>query len=141
MWCLNTDMASTYSDLDISFLPNPITKDLSTVVDEESIKQSVKLLVLTSTYERVFQPSVGGDVNKLLFEPLDKVTTAVLAQTIADVLRQFEPRIQVRYIDVYFDKKPTGEYIDPDTVWIEIAFTIINLPTLVTTGVLLRRLR
>lgn len=134
-------MASTYSDFDISFSPNPVTKDLATVTDEESVKQSVKLLVLTSLYERVFQPSLGGEVNKLLFEPLDAVTTTVLSQTIADVLRQFEPRITLQYVDMYFDKKPTGEYLEPNTLWIEIAFMIRNLPTLVTTGVLLRRLR
>lgn len=111
------------------------------MTDEESVKQSVKLLVLTSLYERVFQPSLGGEVNKLLFEPLDAVTTTVLSQTIADVLRQFEPRITLQYVDMYFDKKPTGEYLEPNTLWIEIAFMIRNLPTLVTTGVLLRRLR
>lgn len=134
-------MASTYSDLDISFLPNPITADLATVTDEESVKQSVKLLVLTSLYERVFQPSLGGEVNRMLFEPLDAVTTAVLSRYIADVINQFEPRVTLQYVDMYFDKKPTGEYLDPNTLWIEIAFMIRNLPTLVTTGVLLRRLR
>lgn len=133
--------SSTYSDLDISFLPNPVTKDLATVEDAAAVKQSVKLLVLTSLYERVFQPSLGGEVNKMLFEQLDAVTVAVITRNIADVVRQFEPRADLQYIDVYFDKKPTGEYIEPNTLWIEIAFMIRNLPTLVTTGVLLRRLR
>ena len=134
-------MAAIYSDVDISFLPDPITKDVAIVTDEESVKQSVKLLVLTSLYERVFQPGVGSEVNRVLFEPLNTVTTAVLAQYIADVLKQFEPRITLQYVDMHFDKKPTGEYLDPNTLWIEIAFMIRNLPTLVTTGVLLRRLR
>lgn len=130
-----------YSDFDISFLPDPITSDLSRVVDAESIKQSLKLLVLTSVGERVFQPGLGGNVNRMLFEPLDKVTTTVLVKNIGDTIRQFERRVQLQYIDVYFDKKPTGEYIEPNTLWIEIAFNVINLPELITTGVLLRRLR
>lgn len=130
-----------YSDFDITFAPNPVTKDLSKLEDVESVKQSIKLLVLTNLYERVFQPGVGGEVNRMLFEPLDKVTTAVLSRTIADVIHQFEPRATLRYIDVHFDQKPTGEYLDPNTLWIEIAFTVVNLPNLVTTGVLLRRLR
>jgi phage baseplate assembly protein W len=134
-------MASTYSDLDISFLPNPITADLATVTDEESVKQSVKLLVLTSLYERVFQPSLGGEINYMLFEPLDAVTTTILSRYIADVINQFEPRVKLQYVDMFFDKKPTGEYLDPNALWIEIAFIINNLPILVTTNILLRRLR
>lgn len=130
-----------YSDFDISFLPDPVTADLMRVVDEESIKQSLKLLVLTSVGERVFQPGVGGTVGRMLFEPLDKVTTTVLVKNIGDTIRQFEPRVELQYIDVYFDKKPTGEYLDPNTLWIEIAVKVLNLPELITTGVLLRRLR
>jgi len=130
-----------YSDFDISFLPDPITADLMKVENEESIKQSLRVLVLTSLGERVFQPGLGGTVNRMLFEPLDTVTTTVLVKNIGDTIRQFEPRVELQYIDVFFDKKPTGEYLEPHTVWIEIAVTVLNLPNLITTGVLLRRLR
>ena len=77
----------------------------------------------------------------MLFEPLDDISTSVLVRSIGDTLRQFEPRITLQYIDVYTDKKPTGEYLEPHTLWIEIAFVVRNLPTVVTTGVLLQRLR
>ena len=130
-----------YSDFDISFLPDPITADLMKVENEESIKQSLRLLVLTSVGERLFQPGLGGTVNRMLFEPLDKVTTTVLVKNIGDTIRQFEPRVDLQYIDVYFDKKPTGEYLDANMLWIEIAVKVLNLPNLITTGVLLRRLR
>ena len=82
-----------YSDFDISFLPDPVTADLMKVENEESIKQSLRLLVLTSVGERVFQPGLGGTVNRMLFEPLDKVTTTVLVKNIGDTIRQFEPRV------------------------------------------------
>jgi phage baseplate assembly protein W len=130
-----------YSDFDISFLPDPITADLMKVENEESIKQSLRLLVLTSVGERLFQPGLGGTVNRMLFEPLDKVTTTVLVKNIGDTIRQFERRVELQHIDVYFDKKPTGEYLDANTLWIEIAVKVLNLPNLITTGVLLRRLR
>ena len=134
-------MASLYSDFDITFLPNSVTKDLATLEDNDAVKQSVRLLVLTSLFERVFQPGLGGEVNKMFFEPLDDISTSVLVRSIGDTLRQFEPRITLQYIDVYTDKKPTGEYLEPHTLWIEIAFVVRNLPTVVTTGVLLQRLR
>lgn len=134
-------MAALYSDFDISFSPDPVSKDLSKVEDVEAVEQSLKLLIMTNYYERVFQPAVGGDVRRMLFEPLDDATLTILTQTIADVIRLFERRATVRYIDVYTDKKPTGEFLDPNMLWIEIAFTVVNLPNLITTGVLLRRLR
>jgi len=130
-----------YSDFDISFLPDPITADLMKVQNEESIKQSLRLLILTSVGERVFQPGLGGTVNRMLFEQLDQVTTTVLIKNIGDTIRQFEPRVELQYIDVYFDKKPTGEFLDPNTLWIEVVVSVFNLPELITTGVLLRRLR
>lgn len=130
-----------YSDFDISFLPDPITADLMKVQNEESIKQSLRLLILTSVGERVFQPGLGGTVNRMLFEQLDQVTTTVLIKNIGDTIRQFEPRVELQYIDVYFDKKPTGEFLEPNTVWIEVVVSVFNLPELITTGVLLRRLR
>ncbi len=134
-------MASLYSDFDITFLPNSVTKDLATLEDTAAVKQSVRLLVLTSLFERVFQPGLGSEVIKMLFEPLDDISTNVLVQSIGDTLRLFEPRITLQYIDVYTNKKPTGEYLAPHTLWIEIAFVVRNLPTLVTTGILLQRLR
>lgn len=130
-----------YSDFDISFLPDPITADLMKVQNEESIKQSLRLLILTSVGERVFQPGLGGTVNRMLFEQLDQVTTTVLIKNIGDTIRQFEPRVELQYIDVYFDKKPTGEFLEPNTVWIEVVVSVFNLPELITTGVLLHRLR
>ena len=42
-----------YSDFDISFLPDPVTADLMKVENEESIKQSLRLLVLTSVGEQI----------------------------------------------------------------------------------------
>lgn len=130
-----------YSDFDMSFEPDPISKDLRRVVDDESVKQSVKNLILTSLYERVFQPSLGSEIYNSLFEPLDQVTTAVLARTIVDTVRLFERRAKVIHVDFYFEKTPAGEVVPEHTVYVEVAFQIRNFPGVSTTGVLLRRLR
>ena len=78
-----------YSDFNISFEPNPLSKDLEIVTDEYAVSQSVKDLILTSYYERPFQPSIGSDIRRLLFEPMDSITIRVLAQSIKDVIDQF----------------------------------------------------
>lgn len=130
-----------YKDFNIAFVPDVITSDLATVEDEDAIKQSVRLLVLTSLNERVFQPGLGSLVKQTLFEPFDTITTSVLVKLIADCIKQFEPRVQLEYIDVFSDKTPDGTTLDDNSIWVEIAFRALNLPQLVSTGVLLRRLR
>lgn len=130
-----------YKDFNISFEPDPLTGDILTVEDEAAVIQSVKNLVLTSLYERPFQPSLGSNIYETLFEPLDQITQTVLAQRIKTVIDQFEPRATVKFIDLYIDRGPQGQKLDDNELLIEVGFLVYNLPTLVTTEVILRRLR
>lgn len=130
-----------YSDFNISFLPDPVTGDLQRVENDAAVRQSIRLLVLTAINERVFQPGLGSTLSQLLFEPLDEITTTIVAKTIADSVRQFERRASLEYIDVFRDKTPTGERLTDNEVWVEVAVKVLNLPNIVSTGVLLRRLR
>lgn len=130
-----------YSDFNLSFEPDPITRDLARVEDDAAVVQSVKSLILTSVYERVFQPPLGSLVNKMLFEPIDKVTGMVLSRSIEETVRLYEPRAEVKVVNFYFNTTPQGEPIDPNALYVEITLRVKNSPNLVTTGVLLRRLR
>lgn len=130
-----------YRDFDISFSKDPLSGDLTLVEDEAAVIQSVKSLVLTMFYERPFQPSVGSAVNRLLFEPNDIVTKTLLAQSIKAVLDQFEPRADLKAVDVYDTLGPSGEYLDPHTLVVNVKFFVHNRPNLVTSTVVLRRLR
>jgi len=132
---------TVYSDFNITFLPDPVTGDLQKVENDDAVKQSIRLLVLTALNERVFQPGLGSTLRQTLFEPLDDITTTVLVKTMADVIRQFEPRAELEYIDVHTDKTPSGELLDSNSIWVEFVVRVLNLPGLVSTGVLLRRLR
>lgn len=130
-----------YSDYNISFLPDPITGDLQKVENDEAVKQSIRLLVLTSLNERVFQPGLGTTLQATLFDQLDDITLTILAKTIADGIRNFERRAELQSVDIYEDKTPTGEPLDENSVWIEVVVRVLNLPNLVSTGLLLRRIR
>lgn len=132
---------SSYSDFAASFLADPATKDLSIVEDDAAVMQSVRTLVLTSFYERPFQPSLGGSVRWLLFEPLDEVTKLALAQSIQSTIELFEPRVKVRYVDIYANHGPSGRALDDNTVVVVVSFLILNRPGLVSTEFSLQRLR
>ena len=53
---------------------HPVNKSLGRVINEEAVKQSLKNLILTNSGERLFQPTIGSDVYKSLFEPNDIIT-------------------------------------------------------------------
>ena len=60
-----------YKDLDMTMAIHPIKKDLNRLIGEYAIINSVKNLLLTGHYERPFQPEIGSNVRRLLFENLD----------------------------------------------------------------------
>ena len=130
-----------YADLDLSFDADPATGDMRMVEETAAVSQSVRNLVLTRFYERPFQPPLGSAVSQRLFEPLDSVTEFALAQDIRDVIRLYEPRATLRQVTVYTKRGPNGESLDEHTVVVTVGFTVQNTPQLVTTQIVLTRLR
>ena len=57
-----------YSDIFTDFTRHAVTGELNKKTNESSIKQSVKNLLLTNKYERLFEPELGSNLKALLFE-------------------------------------------------------------------------
>lgn len=112
-----TSQSSLYSDFSLVFAPNPNTGDIGKLYDINSIRQSVKNLVLTNMGERPFNPFLGSKVRSLLFEPVDTFTAIDLQKAIEDVLNNYEPRIKLIEVEV------TGD-IDENRYQIDIQFQI-----------------
>mgnify|MGYP001201439759 CR=1 FL=1 len=89
-----------YSDIDLNFSRNPVTNDVSILQDADSIKAAVKNLILTDAGERPFNPTLGSSIRGLLFEPASPIIASELEARIRNVLRNFEPRIQILKVDV-----------------------------------------
>lgn len=123
-----------YSDIDFNFMAHPQTGDLVKVLDINSVKQSVKLLVLTMFGERLFQNDVGSPIFGLLFEPLDMITSELIKTSILQVLDNNEPRIIVNELVV------TPNY-DQNSYAIALYFTIVNIPLPINFSFSLARLR
>ena len=85
-----------FVDLDLNFNVHPTTKDINKFKNENAIINSVKNLVLTNHYERPFQPDLGSNLKRLLFEPVDNATAALLEREITETIENFEPRVQLR---------------------------------------------
>jgi len=90
-----------FSDFLTDLTPHPITRDVTRYRNEQSIKQSIKNLILTNYNERPFQPNIGSRIESLLFEPVSYLTASSLQSEIQTVIRNFEPRVRLNTVTVY----------------------------------------
>jgi len=124
----------TFTDLDLSFTANPVTKDISVLIDENAIKRSVKQLILTNYYERLFHPEIGGQVTALLFENFTPLTVSTLERSISNTIRNFEPRVDLLGVDI--NAAP-----DNNSLYVSINFKIKNTFRPITLDLTLDRTR
>jgi len=90
----------TFKDLNITFKPHPVTGDLIVKKDDAAVKQAIVNLLMTSRGERPFQPNLGSDLRRILFNPLDASTAAQIGENIRETLDTYEPRISILQLDV-----------------------------------------
>jgi phage baseplate assembly protein W len=123
-----------FSDIDLDFIPHPTTKDVVKKIGVDALKRSVRNLILTNFYDRPFRSYIGSGAQKLLFENASPIISNFLKDAIDEVLRNYEPRIAVRNIQVSFD-------IDNNGYNVVIAFSIINNNLPVVINLFLERIR
>ena len=123
-----------YRDIPMSFNVHPITGNMKLVANAESIKQSVKNIVLTNFYERPYQPELGGNVLTQLFENMSPITEYNVTQNIRQALENNEPRAIVEDII-------TTPVEDQNTLRVTIKFSVRNIPEPIEVDVLLERIR
>lgn len=123
-----------YSDFFKDLTQNPLSLDLATKINEESVKESIKNLVLTDRGERLFQPNLGSDVKASLFELNTPVGIKILQEKIRAVLVNYEPRAEI--IDIRIDSR-----IDDNSVKIEIFFAVQNKEEPIAVTVFIERTR
>ena len=123
-----------YKDLDLNFGRNPITNDVNKLTDVEAVKRSVRNLINTNHYERPFHPEIGSDVRGMLFEPMTPLTALNLQRKVAEVLNNFEPRINLQQVLASPD-------IDRNSYELKIMFYVIGSNEPVVVETFLERLR
>lgn len=123
-----------YSDLDLNFTIHPVKKDINIWKDEQAVVHSVRNLLVTSHYERPFQPELGCNIRSLLFEPLDGITAARLDTEIRQTIVNFEPRVKILQLDISLEP-------EQNAFGVFIQFEIINKTEPITIKFLLQRTR
>jgi phage baseplate assembly protein W len=95
-------MATThlYSDLDLTFLRQPATGDVAMKYDDQAVIRSIRNLLTTNLYERLFQPEIGSTLNSLLFENISPITATLMENEIVRMINNYEPRASVNSVNV-----------------------------------------
>lgn len=122
----------SFKDFSVNFARNPFTDDLSIVNNDNSIKQAVKNIILTSPGEKPFQPLIGSSVNRLLFEPLDAFTADAVAEEIRTTINQYEPRVKLTKVDV-------TPIFEGNKLNVSLEYKIVGLPIVETIEFVLQR--
>lgn len=89
-----------YSDIDLKFMPLPGSKDLALSYDQQAVIRSIKSLLLTRPFERLFHPELSSTIDFSLFEPINNLTGQQLKNEIERVITNWEPRAKIASIDV-----------------------------------------
>ena len=134
MAIVNTSTTREWRDLDLNFKIHPIRKDINKKRAEMAVVNSIKNLISTRHYEVPFQPELGCNVQKLLFEPLDAVTATLIEREITETITNFEPRAEVVSLSVSADTDNNGFKV-------EMLFKIVNRTDPVAINFFLERVR
>jgi phage baseplate assembly protein W len=134
MATVDIDNARSFKDLDLNFTIHPVKKDINTHKNEYAIINAIKNLVLTNHYERLFQPEIGSNIRRLLFENIDSVTASQIEREIVETIDNFEPRARTSKVDVLPDPDNNGFKV-------ELEFFVINNPNPITINFFLERIR
>lgn len=116
-------ISKSFRDISLSFVPHPVTKDLTILRNENAIVRSVRNLVETVPRERFFNSTIGSNVRSSLFDFVDFGTAANIQTQIETAISNYEPRIDNLIIEVF--PQP-----DQNSFEVNIIFDIVgqNLP-------------
>tara|TARA_B100001029_G_C14647214_1_gene227407 strand:- start:38 stop:439 length:402 start_codon:yes stop_codon:yes gene_type:complete len=113
-----------FKDFDLSFRKNPITNDVNTLKNENSIKEAVKNIVRYNFYEKPFLPNYGGNITGALFELYESGQSSLIEEQIKSCINLYEPRVVCYRVISKFTER------DND-LQVEIYYLITGLPNVI----------
>jgi uncharacterized protein len=84
----------------------------------DNIEQSLKLVLLTALRERIMRNAFGSRVRELLFSPASQQNLRLLEDTIAEAIRDWEPRVEVEIVEA------AAQPEDPAHVVVDLKYRI-----------------
>jgi len=134
-------------------MKTPFGNQLGRVLNEDSVNQSLRNIIMTNVGERMFQPIIGSNVYKMLFQPLSVqefrsgVGVTTLEFMIKDAIEKNEPRVVLIDVGVKsavsdsFGTQSRAGIPDENSVMITIVYRLINKVDPITFNYVLKRVR
>ena len=105
-----------YSDILDNLEVNPLTCQLALATNGTDVMNSLARLILMGEFDREYE-AIGGNIGKMLFEPIDSLTAATIQQLCIQSCKQ-EPRAIISSVIV-------TPYEDQDFYVVTITFTML----------------
>ena len=122
------------SDMDMDFTINPLTKDVSSVTGENTVKQALKNLLRFRKYDKPFHPEVDAGVMDLLFEPANPIIIFQIKRKIVETINSYESRVRGLQVDIV-------DLSEENAYRIDVQFQIQNSVETYRTTVIVERIR
>jgi phage baseplate assembly protein W len=75
---------------------------------EHDIEQAIRIVLSTIPGERVMRPEFGCRIHELVFAPHNAATEGLIIHYVERALERWEPRVDVREVDVTTDPQQDG---------------------------------
>lgn len=124
-----------FSDFVTSFSKTPLGNQLGRVTNEQAVNQSLRNLIKTNLSERLFQPLVGSDILKSLFENNTQENADLLELFVENTVKNNEPRVNLIQTIINTD------LLETNSLEISLIYNLINNPEEITLTILLKRVR
>lgn len=122
------------SDLDMDLTMNPLTKDVSSITGENTVKQALKNLLRFRKYDKPFHPEVDAGVMDLLFEPANPIVIFQIKRKIVETINSYESRVRGLQVDIV-------DLSEENAYRIDVQFQIQNSVETYRTTVIVERIR
>lgn len=123
-----------YSDFTTDLTTHPVTKQLIRLTDEQSVRRSLRNIILTMPTERLFNPTFGCSIYRMLFEPITEQTSEAIKNEILSTVNNFEPRAKIITVEVLPD-------YDNELYRVNVVYVIVNMKEPSSISITLNRVR
>ena len=128
------DPVLLFSDLDMDLTIDPLTKDVSAITGENTVKQALKNLLQFKKYDKPFHPEIDSGITDLLFENANSMIMFQMKRKITEMIRSYESRIRGLQVDIV-------DLSDQNSYQIDVQFQIQNSVQTYRATVIVERIR
>jgi phage baseplate assembly protein W len=82
--------------------------EINMVADDDDIREAIRIILETDPGERVMRPDFGAGLRRMVFEPINTSTMALVQRRVEAALVAWEPRIKVQDVTVSAERAALG---------------------------------